>query len=49
MEIIELTNEEIKILLKIYCSTHHLKKKKKNKIYVHLQQEHQEHRPSTLI
>ena len=43
-EITKLTNEEIKILLKIYCSTHQIKKKliKKNiKIYVHLQQGHQ--------
>ena len=41
-EIIELTNGEIKILLKIYCSTHQIKKKKNNKkIYVHLQQEYQ--------
>ena len=52
MEIIELINGEIKILLKIYYSTHQIKKKKKkkkqnnnnnnnNKIDVHLQQEHQ--------
>ena len=30
MEITELTNREIKILLKIYCSTHQGKKKKKH-------------------
>ena len=50
-EITEMTNRGIKILLKIYCSTHQIKKKKKKKsrsMFI-FNKNTKEHRPSTLI